>query len=140
MGLISKNSKRSDSPARTTIIAAGTHFVGDFELKDSFHLDGSVDGNITSQADVTIGVSGHFKGDIKAKRVLVSGRLDGKVDADYIEIVASGQVNGDIRVRELAIESGGQFIGASHVKKHDTPVLTPVDASADADSSDRAAG
>ncbi len=88
-----------------------------------------MDGTLNSQGDVAIGRSGRFKGVINAKRLLVSGILDGKVDADRIEIVASGQVTGEIKVRELVIESGGQFIGASHVKKHDSPVLKPVDSS-----------
>ena len=139
MGLIGKNNQKPDGTARSTIIAAGTHFVGNIELKDSLHLDGQVDGDIVSEADVTIGASGLFKGEIKAKRVLVSGRLDGKVDADYIEIVATGQVNGEIRVRELVIESGGQFIGASHVKKHEGPVLASVSTADDSESDDSAA-
>ena len=90
-------------------------------------------GNINARGDVTIGQSGRFQGDVKAKRVLVSGHMDGKVDADRLEIVASGQVSGDIKVRELVIEPGGQFVGSSHVKKHDTPRL--VQDNSDAESS-----
>lgn len=121
MGFPGKNVKKDDgaSAPRTTTIAAGTSVVGDLELKDNFHLDGKLQGQLTSSADVTIGRSGSFKGDISAKRVLISGVMDGKIDADRLEIVATGQVSGEIRVREFVIESGGQFVGASQVKKHE---------------------
>jgi cytoskeletal protein CcmA (bactofilin family) len=109
------------------VVAAGTTFIGDVQLSDNFHLDGTMEGQLTSEGDVTIGSSGHFTGDINAKRVLISGMLDGKVDADRLEIVASGQVSGEIKVRELVIESGGQFIGASQIKKHDAPLLRSVE-------------
>lgn len=133
MGFPGKNAKKTDSGPRTTVVAAGTELTGDIELKDNFHLDGKMQGNINARGDVTIGQSGRFQGDVKAKRVLVSGHMDGKVDADRLEIVASGQVSGDIKVRELVIEPGGQFVGSSHVKKHDTPRL--VQDNSDAESS-----
>ncbi|MGB1906970.1 MAG: bactofilin family protein, partial [Spongiibacter sp.] len=118
---------------RTTVVAAGTSLTGDVELKDNFHLDGKMEGKLKSEGDVAIGRSGRLSGEISAKQVLVSGVFDGKIDADRLEIVASGQVSGEINVRELVIESGGQFIGASQVKKHDTPpMLKPVDQSGDA--------
>jgi len=108
------------------VVAAGTTLNGDVKLTDNFHLDGVMEGNLSSEGDVTIGSSGRYTGDVSAKRVLVSGILDGKVDAERLEIVASGQVSGEIKVRELVIESGGQFVGASQVKKHDTPQLKSV--------------
>lgn len=86
-----------------------------------------MEGNLVSTADVTIGRNGSLKGDITAKRVLISGTMDGTVDADRLEIVASGLVTGGIKVREFVIESGGQFVGASQVKKHDPkPVPAPL--------------
>jgi cytoskeletal protein CcmA (bactofilin family) len=129
MGFTGKNAKKTDGSPRTTVVAAGTTLVGDVKLTDNFHLDGTMEGKLNSDGDVTIGSSGRYTGDVSAKRVLVSGILDGKVDADRLEIVASGQVSGEIKVRELVIESGGQFIGASQVKKHDAPQLRSVDES-----------
>ncbi|WP_082117527.1 polymer-forming cytoskeletal protein [Spongiibacter sp. IMCC21906] len=129
MGFSSKNIKKSDGTAapRTTTIAAGTSLIGNVELKDNFHLDGKMEGNLVSTADVTIGRNGSLKGDITAKRVLISGTMDGTIDADRLEIVASGLVTGGIKVREFVIESGGQFVGASQVKKHDPkPAPAPL--------------
>ncbi len=99
------------------MVAGGTRIVGNFELSDSFHLDGSMQGTVVSDSDVSIGRSGSFDGDITAKHVLVSGRFEGQLDADRLEIVASGRVTGEVRVRELVIEAGGQFNGASHIKQ-----------------------
>lgn len=98
------------------MVARGTHVVGTIELTDSFHLDGFMKGTIRSENDVSIGQSGSFEGEVQARRILVSGEFDGKLDAERLEIVASGRVTGEITVSELVIESGGQFSGSSHIK------------------------
>lgn len=78
-------------------------------------------GKLTSSHNVTIGIGGEFDGEIRAQKVVVSGRVDGSVDAERLEIVSSGKVSGEIRVAELVIEPGGQFNGSSHIKSADNP-------------------
>lgn len=51
-----------------------------------------------------------LKGELVAPRVLVSGEIDGRVEADRLEIVAGGKVSGELKVRELQIEPGGQYL------------------------------
>lgn len=103
------------------MVAAGTKLVGDLTLTDSLHLDGHVQGTIRSEADLTIGESGRLEGDVEAQRVLVSGRMDGTVVADRLEIVAGGRVTGEVHVADLVIESGGQFNGSSNIRSKDSP-------------------
>jgi cytoskeletal protein CcmA (bactofilin family) len=98
------------------VVAGGTRLVGDVQLSDSLHIDGAVQGKIASESDVTVGRGGSFEGEISAKRVLVSGTLDGRLEAERLEIVAAGRVTGEIFVGELVIESGGQFSGTSHIR------------------------
>ena len=120
MGFLGRVSKESGQQPGTTVIAGATKVVGDLQLSDDFHLDGCMAGKLNSSHNVTIGIGGEFDGEICAHKVVVSGRIDGSVDAERLEIVSSGKVSGEIRVAELVIEPGGQFNGSSHIKSADT--------------------
>lgn len=72
-------------------------------------------GKLQSSRNVTIGVNGEFDGEIQAKKVVVSGCIEGSIDAERLEIVSTGKVRGEIRVAELVIEPGGQFNGSSEI-------------------------
>jgi len=40
------------------------------------HIDGRVEGSIDSEANVAIGETGRFEGEIKAKHIVVCGHLN----------------------------------------------------------------
>lgn len=80
------------------------------------HIDGRVEGEIESKADVALGEQGHFKGNIRARNIFVSGRLEGRVIAERLEIVAGGAVEGEIEIGDLVIEPGGRFNGSSTIR------------------------
>ena len=77
-------------------------------------VDGIFEGQIYSQNDVIIGVSGSVIGQINAQKVYVSGVLKGSVNAKEVEILSHGQFYGDLLSGELVIEKGGRFQGNSH--------------------------
>lgn len=81
------------------------------------HIDGSVEGEIESTSDVSIGSAGSFDGNIHARHVVVSGYLHGKIECERLEIVASGKVFGEVHSEEFVIEPGGQFIGESRIRE-----------------------
>ena len=60
-------------------------------------------------------------GEIKARRILVSGTFVGKIDAERLEIVASGKVTGEVSVAQLVVESGAHFNGTSHIRGDEPP-------------------
>lgn len=72
-------------------------------------------GKLISSRNITIGVDGKFDGEIQAKKVVVSGYIEGRIDAERLEIVSTGKVRGEIRVAELVIEPGGHFNGSSEI-------------------------
>lgn len=118
MGLLGRNGKKDGKHAGTTIIAAGTRLVGDLALSEheKLHIDGQMQGNIRCDASVTIGREGRFEGEIRADRVLVSGHVEGKIDAGRLEIVAHGVVDGEVDAADFVVESGGQFSGTRRIK------------------------
>ncbi|RFF26492.1 polymer-forming cytoskeletal protein [Wenzhouxiangella sp. 15190] len=117
MGIINRGRPDGVQNAGTTVIAAGSKLVGDLALSDNLHVDGRIEGNVQSEAEVAIGQEGHFVGELQAEHVLVSGRFEGNVDARRLEIVAGGRVEGDVTVAELVIEPGALFNGNSKVRE-----------------------
>lgn len=77
------------------------------------HIDGRIDGIVETEHDVSIGDKGVLKGLIKAKNVVVSGVLEGKVACETIDILSTGKLLGEVICGELMIEAGGKFIGES---------------------------
>jgi len=84
------------------------------ELKGPLHIDGHVEGIIDSQFDVSIGVSGQISGLVKARAIVLSGTLEGKVACEKIDILRAGKLIGELISGELTVETGGKFIGQSH--------------------------
>lgn len=117
MGILGRNRPQQGAGTGSTILGSGTELVGDLTLSDSLHVDGRLEGNIRSEADVTLGESGRVDGEIHARRVLVSGTMNGRINAERLEIVAGGSVEGTISVVDLVIEPGGRFNGASELRE-----------------------
>lgn len=79
------------------------------------HVDGRIEGDVQSESNVVVGSEGYLKGQIKAGTVVVSGRIDGSISADRLEIIAGGCVEGDVHIVDLVIEPGGRFNGSSEI-------------------------
>ncbi len=62
-----------------------------------------------------------MEGQIQARRVLVSGTFDGSIEAERLEIVASGSVTGEVTVGQLVVESGAHFNGTSRIRGDEPP-------------------
>lgn len=114
---------KSDTESNTTIIASGTKIDGIFDLKCRLHVDGEISGKIISNNIISIGKSGKIKGELSAKRLIVSGILEGEADCDSIELLKDGKILGKILVKDLMIESDAVFEGESQFKKDDEKKL-----------------
>jgi len=89
------------------------------------HVDGRIDGDVQSESNVVIGADGYLKGQVKAATVVVSGRVDGSISADRLEIIAGGCVEGDVHIVDLVIEPGGRFNGSSEILTSQAPAKQP---------------
>jgi len=115
MAIFGKERAQQDARNGSTIVAAGTQFVGNLTLSDTLHVDGRIDGDVESESNVVIGAEGYLKGRIKAGTVVISGRVDGSISARRLEIIAGGCVEGDVHIVDLVIEPGGRFNGSSEI-------------------------
>jgi cytoskeletal protein CcmA (bactofilin family) len=116
MAIFNSSSGSTNTPSATTIIADGTEIKGDIQLKCNLLIDGKVEGAVQAIGNVVIGNSGIAMGDIQASRVSISGRLEGSIDADVVEILEGGKFFGKVTSKEFVIESRGVFEGESRLK------------------------
>ena len=115
MGFFKSSRRHARQEGGKTIIAEGCFISGEIaDLTGALHIDGRIDGIIDSGYDVSIGESGHVTGLIKAKQIVLSGILEGKVACESIEILATGKLIGELICGEFTLETGGKFIGQSH--------------------------
>ena len=121
MAIFGKDRAQQSARNGSTIVAAGTEFVGNLTLSDTLHVDGRIDGDVRSESSVVIGADGYLKGRVKANTVVVSGRVDGSIAADRLEIIAGGCVEGDVHIVDLVIEPGGRFNGSSEILTSEAP-------------------
>ena len=106
-----------------SFMGAESEFKGDFTAKGILRIDGIVTGTI--QADqVILSETAAIKGDIIAKRIIVSGMVEGTLRApDRVEILPKGKVKGQIITNKLLVVEGGVFNGQIDMKANGSKVL-----------------
>lgn len=114
-----------------SIISSGTKIVGQLVLKDSFYIDGEIEGDVNSQALITVGKNGLVIGKLIAKSVIIGGEVKGKVESENCEILSGGKIKGEVHSSSLVIEAGGILEGYSYVKNNE---LAPVQSVKESDS------
>ncbi|MCB1669269.1 MAG: polymer-forming cytoskeletal protein [Porticoccaceae bacterium] len=104
------------SAGSTTLIASGTHVVGDIRFQGNLEIEGEVTGNIIAEdaADARVRVlqQGHVRGDIKVPSVVINGHVEGTVAASsHVELAAKAVVEGDVHYAIVEIEKGARING-----------------------------
>ena len=94
------------------VIDASLHIEGDLATDRDVQIDGHVNGNV-SCARLTIGKDGAITGDIKAKEIVVRGKVKGTIRASRVMLMEGADVAGDIFYDRMSMEEGAHFIGAS---------------------------
>ena len=117
------------APVRTAPAATRNVLSSDVEIKGSVKftndlvVDGKIEGEITSDGNLTVGENARIKAEVKTATVIVYGKVHGNLTAtDRVELKASAEVVGDIKAKTLAIEAGAIFVGKSTVG---TPAAAP---------------
>lgn len=92
-----------------TIITKDSKISGNLMSNDTVQVDGEVDGNISVNNAVLVGKSGVVKGNIKAQRVICSGKIDGEIECANIEVLNGAKVSHKIVSKIVVIN--GEFNG-----------------------------
>lgn len=108
-------SKKGPGPAQAihTLLGKGTLWKGEIHSgPNSLRVEGSIEGTIQSEGEVTVAPSGVVKGTIHAKHLIVTGRVEGvfKIQ-ECLEIHGTGWVEGEVEVGSLVVDEGGTLQG-----------------------------
>ena len=92
---------------------------GDLTGDEDLVIDGRVEGKVDlPNGQLTIGVPGTVKGQIRAQAVIIIGRLQGNVTAtDRIGIQGTGTVEGDVTAPRLVVSEGAVINGSIQMTK-----------------------
>lgn len=96
----------------TAFIDQGSEFEGKLSFRDTVRIDGTFTGEISSENTLIVGESGKIHATIKSVCVMVSGQVDGDIQAStQIVLHKSAVVNGDLVAPNIVMEEGAQLNG-----------------------------
>lgn len=96
----------------TTVIGAGTVVEGTLKAAMSARIDGTVNGDVTSEGTIVVATEGAVNGNITAAEVKISGVVKGNVvTTGKLELVEKGKLIGDIKTGSLSIAETAVFHG-----------------------------
>ena len=95
-----------------TIIGAGTIVEGLLKTTASTRIDGTVNGDISSDGVIVVAGEGVVNGNIHAVDVKVNGTVKGNViTSGKTELLSNGKLIGDIHTGSLSIDENAIFQG-----------------------------
>ncbi|MHC4183867.1 MAG: bactofilin family protein [Planctomycetota bacterium] len=100
-----------------TNIPEGGEIKGTVTFGQAMRIDGDFEGElITDNGDLVVGKTGSVKANIRVRRAIIEGRVDGDIKAsDKVEIRQKAQINGNLQAKELVVEEGVIFTGKCKV-------------------------
>ena len=100
------------------VLLSDVEIHGSIKLSNDFVIDGKVEGDVSSEGNLTIGDHGECLGEVKAHSVVVYGKVLGDITvADICVLKPDAVIEGDIVAGAIAIEDGAVFRGTISVGK-----------------------
>ncbi|HLR35895.1 MAG TPA: polymer-forming cytoskeletal protein [Tissierellales bacterium] len=101
-----------------SIIGDNMIIIGDIKGSGSIRIDGTVEGDIDYTGDITIGETGHIKGNIICNNIIIGGKIDGNINAkEQLSLLPSGELIGDVEVINLVVNENAIFEGHCKMKQ-----------------------
>jgi cytoskeletal protein CcmA (bactofilin family) len=95
-----------------SIIGPDASLRGNYNSKNSVHVDGEIYGNLTCEESVIVGEKGMIRGNLVGRTILVGGKIKGNITAtERVELQMTSHVEGDISTPRLLIEEGAVYEG-----------------------------
>jgi len=95
-------------------VGSSISIKGDLVGEEDLIVHGRLEGTITlKQNSLMIGKDGHIKADVRARVIIVEGRVEGGLFGDeQVIIKKSGVVQGNIEAPRVSLEDGCKFKGS----------------------------
>lgn len=95
-----------------TIIGKGSKINGNLNVQNSLRIDGLVIGDVHSTDTIIVGKDGEVQGQMKAKQVLLAGKVQGNVLAtERVYLESKAVIQGDIKAARLVVDEGAMLDG-----------------------------
>jgi len=124
LGGTAKNATKDEPKpmGATTVLAAGTRVVGEFESDADLVLSGMVNGRLTVRRDLRIMAEAAVDGEVEAERIVVLGNVTGTLHGRRsIEICPGAEVNGDVFTPQIRVHEGVVLNAQVHMSGPPTP-------------------
>lgn len=96
-----------------SLIGHGGNLEGKMQCDTNLRIEGNFSGEIQCQGTVTIGEQSTVLSTIKAKEVIIAGKVYGDVTADQrLTMTGTGQLHGNIQAGMLSIMEGSVLNGS----------------------------
>ncbi len=97
---------------RLSIIAAGTELRGRLAADSDLQFEGSIQGEIAIEGDLTVSRGAQVEGPVRARTVTVGGEVRGPVRAvERVEILSGGSVAGELSAACIVLAEGSELNG-----------------------------
>lgn len=101
------------------IIGLNSNFEGNIKVVGAIRIDGILKGIVDADT-VIIGDKSNITGSIRAKNIIIGGKINGNVYAsESVEMKPTGKLFGDIFAKRVMIAEGGIFEGRSNIQKEE---------------------
>ena len=81
-------------------------FEGKYSTSGTIVLKNKYIGSLKAD-QIIIDTDGIFEGELRTEELIISGFVNGKIDADNVIIMENGKISGDITYNQLAVFEGG---------------------------------
>jgi cytoskeletal protein CcmA (bactofilin family) len=111
------NSKKVKSSKIDTLVGQGVEITGDIRFQGGLHLDGVVNGNVSSMenadgAVLVISDEGRVEGDVYVAYAVINGEVIGNVYAsEKLELSSRARISGNVEYNLLEMASGAEING-----------------------------
>ena len=124
--MFDKRSAREAAPiVAETVLSNQIKLEGRLQSTSNIRFDGEMNGDLTTEGDLSVGEGGRVKANVGGRNVVVGGSIQGNVNTTgRLEILATGKVFGDIVVGSLIIDEGGILRGKSAVHSEESAAST----------------
>lgn len=106
------------SGSTRNVLNSDVTVVGTLRFTDDLLVDGSVEGEITSDGVLTVGANAVIQAGeknkvaVRTKSAIIHGRVTGDVVVtERVELAATAELVGDITAARIAIQEGAVFVG-----------------------------
>ena len=110
--------KSSNKVQAMSIIAEGTVIEGKVKFAQSARLDGRIEGEVTCENKLVMGVKSKIRGTLSAESATIEGMVEGEIQVSgTVHLRDNAKVKGKIYAQKLKVDTGAIVDGEFHIGK-----------------------